>query len=237
MKYSIKIICFALALLLCISAFAETKVTVNGTGTALVAADTAIISMGVRKNSDSVKEAQNQVNEIIAAIRTTLIENGIGEENINTDRIYINPRYDYNSGYEEIVGYYAYSYLSVKTENMNAIGTIIDLALDAGANILNDITFSAKETADAEKEALKKAVQNARRDAEIIAEAAGLTIASIETITEGISYSADSGSNVFYAKSTAAYGMVEEAAEDAETFVQAAKLQVTNQVTVVFICK
>lgn len=236
MKKLIRIASLILALMLCAAAFAETKITVNGSGLSLVPADTAIISMGVRKNNASVKEAQNEVNEIIAAIRAALIENGIKEEDINTDRIYVNPRYDYTHDYEEIIGYSAFSYLSVKTENMNAIGTIVDLALDAGANMLENITFSAKDTSAAQQVALTEAVKNARRDAEIIANAAGLEIVSIESISEGRVMTYDSGSNAFY-KMTAADMAVEEAASGASTYVQAAKLQVTNDVTVVFICK
>lgn len=237
MKKIMKIAALALSLMLVVCAAAETKITVNGTGIAYVPADVAVVQVGARINSDSVKDAQNQVNEIIKAIRESLIENGIAEEDINTDRIYVNPRYNYSDGMEEIVGYMAYSYLSVKTEKMDAIGTIVDLALDAGANMLENITFSSKDTTSAEAASLTDAVLDARRDAEIIAKAAGLEIVSIDTISEGYSYSADSGSNVFY-KSTAA-GVVEEAAADygAPTFVQAAKLQVTSQVTVVFNCK
>lgn len=236
MKKFVKIVSIALCIMLAVCAAAETKLTVNGKGISLVPADVAVVQVGARINSNSVKDAQNQVNEIIKSIRDSLLANGIREEDINTDRIYVNPRYDYSTGMDEIVGYMAYSYLSVKTENMNAIGTIVDLALDAGANMLENISFSAKDTSMAEQEALTSAVLDARSDAEIIAKAAGLEIVSIESISEGHTYSADSGSNVFM-KNTMVEEAVAEADGAAPTFVQAAKLQVTGEVTVVFICK
>jgi len=65
----------ALVLLLTIAvALADSKISVTGTGEVRVSADTAIISLGVNARDKDVLKAQQKVNEIIAAIRTALIQ-------------------------------------------------------------------------------------------------------------------------------------------------------------------
>lgn len=227
-----KLFALVIALMLvCSCAFAQTQITVTGAGTAYVNAEVAIISVGVRITDADVREAQSRVNTAINTIRDSLLEFGVLPEDINTDRINIYPQYDYTNG-ETIVGCNAYSCLSVRTENMDNIGTIIDLALEAGANTLDSISFSAKDTTTAETESLTSAVADALAKAQIIAAAAGLEIKSIVSINEGYTYSMDSGSNAFF--KTAA--VEESAAFDADraTLVQAAKLAVSSEITAVF---
>ena len=138
--------------------------------------------------------------------------------------------YDYSEGLEEISAYNANSTLAIRLTDMTIVGQVIDLAFGAGANTLNGIDFSASDTDEARASALKSAVADARAKADILAEASGLTITGINAITEGSTYSYDSGSNVFRSKTEAQ----EDAAAGTPTVVQAAKLQVGATVTVTF---
>ncbi len=212
-------------------ALADTKISVSGSGSVLVPADTAVVSLGVSARDRDVLKAQQKANEVIAAIRTVLTENGIAPEDINTGYLNIYAMYDYAEGMEEISAYNANSTLAIRLTDMSVVGQVIDLAFGAGANTLNGIEFSASDTDEAQAEALRKAVRDARAKAEVLAEASGLTIAGIDTVSEGATYSFDSGSNVFRSKATA-----DEAAAfgAAPTVVQAAKLQVSATVSVTF---
>ena len=213
----------------CASAFADSKISVSGTGTVLVAADTAIVSLGISARDKDVLVAQQKANETIAAIRTVLTDNGIAPEDINTGYLNIYAIYDYSADGETITGYNANSTLAIRVTDMTIVGKVIDLSFGAGANMLNGVDFSASETDGARAEALKKAVQDARAKADILAEASGLKIRSIDAIEEGSTYSFDTGVNRF-AKT---YGTSEDV-EEAETVVQSAKLQVTATITIIF---
>ena len=189
MKKMIALVATLVMVLTCTLAVAETKIVVNGTGEVRVSADTAVISLGVNARDKDVLKAQQKVNETIAAIRTALIEKGVKEENINTDFINIYPLYDYSSDQEQLAAYNASSTLAIKVTDMESVGTLIDVAFAAGANTLNGISFSASDTEEAETEAMKKAVADAKNKAEILAEASGLKISGIEIISEGGVYS------------------------------------------------
>ena len=110
--------------------------------------------------------------------------------------------------------------------DIDLVGKIIDTALEAGANTLNDISFSATDTKEAKEKAMRLAVEDARAKAEIYADAAGLSIFGIEDIVEQGTFSSEKGVSTMFNSV--------EAAGDTETFVQAAKLTVSSRVTITF---
>ena len=233
MKKLIALFVALVMVLFSVAALAETKITVNGTGEVRVSADTAIISLGVNARDKDVLKAQQRVNETIAAIRTALIEQGVKEENINTDFINIYPLYDYSNDQEQLAAYNASSTLAIKVTDMESVGTLIDVCFAAGANTLNGISFSASETEEAKTEVMKKAVTDAKKKAEILAEASGLKITGIEIISEGGVYSHQNNVGNVYSRTT---GMEEpaEVEEDSGTVVQSAKLIVSASVSITF---
>ena len=232
MKKLIALFVALVMVLFSVAALAETKITVNGTGEVRVSADTAIISLGVNARDKDVLKAQQRVNETIAAIRTALIEQGVKEENINTDFINIYPLYDYSNDQEQLAAYNASSTLAIKVTDMESVGTLIDVCFAAGANTLNGISFSASETEEAKTEVMKKAVTDAKKKAEILAEASGLKIIGIEIISEGGVYSYQNNVGNVYAKGVD--DIVEETEADAGTVVQSAKLIVSASVSITF---
>ena len=208
-------------------ATAETKISVNGSGETRVSADTAVISLGVNARDRDVLKAQQQVNDAIAAIRKALTDQGVKEENINTEFINIYAMYDYQNDQEKLAAYNASSTLAIKVTDMESVGSLIDLCFAAGANTLNGVSFSASDTEEAEALAMKDAVADAKKKAEILAEASGLKITGIEIISEGSVYTYDNNvGNVFAAK-----GLSEESAG---TIVQSAKLLVSASVSITF---
>ena len=115
----------------------KTEINVNGSGEVLVAADTAVITLGITTRNKDVLKAQNTVNATIEKIRAALIENEIKKEDINTDRLSIYAIYDYSNNVERLTAYNASSYLAIRTTDMDMVGKIIDIAFGAGANTLN----------------------------------------------------------------------------------------------------
>lgn len=229
MRKILSLLAAAVLLAACSSAAAETRIAVNGTGETRISADTAVISLGVSARGRDVLKAQQTVNENIAGIRQALLSNGVAEENINTDYMSIYAIYDYNEDVEKVQAYNASTTLAVKVTDMDSVGRLIDEAFAAGANTLNGISFSASDTDEARNESLKAAVGEARAKAEVLAEASGLKITGIETISEGNEYSYDNSVSNFSAKR-----MEGTADTGYGTVVQAAKLIVSVTVSITF---
>ena len=232
MKKCLTLIVAIALMLLCSAALADTEITVSGTGEVHISADTAVISLGVNARDKDALKAQQKANGIIAAIRAALQAEGVEEKEITTDFMNLYAIYDYQNDGEQVSAYNASSTLAIRVTDMERVGTLIDVSFGAGANTLNGITFSASDPGEAKTEAMKAAVADAQRKAEILAEAAGLQITGMESIAEGNVYSYENSVGNAYAR---AAGM--DAEEDAGTVVQAAKLLVSATVTITFEAK
>ena len=226
------------AMLLCLAVLAlgtgaaladGTTLSVTGNGTVLVESDLAIVTVGVQETSKDVLAAQSTVNEKIAAIKQALLDAGVQESEINTDSINIYANYDYSDNTEVIVGYTARNSLSVRTTDMDNVGSLIDAAFAAGANTLDNVQFTVQDDTQAREQALTMAVEDARRKADVLASAAGLQVASIESISEGGVSVYDSMRN--YAADTV---MAAEESGSAGTLVQAALVSVDATVSMEF---
>ena len=224
------LLCLAILALGTGAALADgTKLSVTGSGTVLVESDLAIVTVGVQETSKDVLEAQSTVNEKIAAIKQALLDAGVEESEINTDSINIYANYDYSDNTEVIVGYTARNSLSVRTTDMDNVGSLIDAAFVAGANTLDNVQFTVQDDTQAREQALTMAVEDARRKADVLASAAGLQVASIERISEGGVSVYDSMRN--YAADTV---MAAEESGGAGTLVQAALVSVDATVSMEF---
>ena len=224
------LLCLAILALGTGAALADgTALSVTGNGTVLVESDLAIVTVGVQETSKDVLAAQSTVNEKIAAIKQALLDAGVQESEINTDSINIYANYDYSDNTEVIVGYTARNSLSVRTTDMDNVGSLIDAAFAAGANTLDNVQFTVQDDTQAREQALTMAVEDARRKADVLASAAGLQVASIESISEGGVSVYDSMRN--YAADTV---MAAEESGGAGTLVQAALVSVDASVSMEF---
>lgn len=225
---------FALVLALCLlmgcSAMAQSTLNVSGSGTVYMEADTVSASIGVNMNGEDMETLQNQANATIAAICEALVEAGMDEKDIATHYLYISPRYDYSGATEQIIGYSISNFLSIRTKELDMIGTYIDLAFAAGANSFDSISFTVEDNSEGRREALKLAVADAQAKAQTIAAAAGKELGELISITEGEQadyWGAQANGSVGYARAESA-----DAAKG--TTVRAAQVQVTAKVQMVY---
>lgn len=227
-----RVLAFVFALMLVFGvAFAdEGRLTVGGSGTVYMQADQASATLGVMMNGDDLAALQASANETVAAIFEALRMAGLEEKDISTNYIYISPRYDYSGEIERIVGYTINNSLTVRTEDMDKIGSYIDAAFAAGANTFDSINFSVKDDSQERNRALELAVKDARSKAEAIAAASGCQLGDVLEISEG-------SQNVSYYNSAsggAKYAVAESAAMDVGTTVRAAQVNVTANVQITY---
>ncbi len=173
---------FVLMTLTMSAVFAEAAdvytISARGEGEVAASPDMASIILSVKNNASNAKTAQENnaqiANRVIAAIKAQ----GIDSNNIKTTRYNIYPTYDNNS--RKIVGYFAENSVIVKVRGINKVGAVIDSALSAGANQVSSIQFGISDTKNFEREALSRAIKNAREEAEITANALGVTIIGVK---------------------------------------------------------
>jgi uncharacterized protein YggE len=74
--------------------------------------------------------------------------------------------------------------VSVEVTNLSQIGPVIDAGLRAGANQVDGVQFRLKDDLPVREQALKKAIAEARRKAETMAEAMNVRLLGVQEISE-----------------------------------------------------
>lgn len=169
-----------------------TKRTINvaGQGMVTVSPDIAYITLGVVTEDKDAKAAQRSNAVAMDKVVTQIKLAGTKSEDIKTMNYSINPKYDYNklSGESNIVGYSVNNTVQVTVRDITKSGTIIDLASDSGVNTSNSISFGLSDPDKYYNDALKKAVEVAKKKAEVMAGTFGITLKMPVTINENGGY-------------------------------------------------
>lgn len=166
---------------------AKALITVTGEGQVAVVPDMATISLGVTVNGDTAKAALDANSAALAAVLERLSSAGIDAKDIQTSGLSLGPVYDYSAsgGAQKVLGYTASNMVTVQVRAIDKVGPVLDASVTDGANMLNGITFGLLDPVPATDEARKKAVEDARRKADLYAGAAGVELGGIVSITEG----------------------------------------------------
>lgn len=177
-----------------IFAFAPAKaqeapsITMEGQGSVTVAPDIGVISTSVVTMAETTEKALEDNRELITKVIASMRKQGVEANDIRTSGFNIFPRYKQDStgsnGQPAITGYEVRNGIEVKVRDLPQLGDLLTIAVDAGANSVDGIRFEVSNPEEKLDEARKKAVEAAMHKAEIFAEAAGVKLGNIVSITE-----------------------------------------------------
>ena len=158
---------------------AEDSITVNGVGTVEAIPDEAQMSFGVDTRRPTAQAAvaanADAMRKVINALRQA------GAREMATQWVSVYP-FTNESGVVD--GYSASNSVSAVSDADEAAG-LIDAAAEAGANQVSGPGLSSSNAEALYRQALAKAVAEARARAEVLAKAAGRSLGEITTIVEG----------------------------------------------------
>jgi uncharacterized protein YggE len=166
-------------------------ISVTGQAEIYVKPDVAMISFGVETNGATAREAQQLNAAAMNKVIDALAAQGIAKEDIQTSNFSLYPVYetqpvlDRLPGRQVLSGYRCNNTVNVRIKDIGNVGGIIDVAIEAGATNVSNITFGVLDSKKYEDEVLAKAVANAKHKAEILAKAAGVNITGILKISDG----------------------------------------------------
>lgn len=156
------------------------RLTVTGQGEARVAPDLATVQLGVTTQAETAAEAMRENSALQGAVIDALKAAGVAEKDIQTSGLNLNPVMEYGENRSpRINGYQASNMVAIRVTEMASLGIVLDAIVDAGANEINGISFGREDAAEVEDEARRAAVADARHKAEVLAEAAGLTLGPV----------------------------------------------------------
>lgn len=156
------------------------RVSVNGRASVSVPTDRARVRFAVETEAPSAAEAvgsnADAMDAAIRALRGVLGDDGTLETSgYSLSPVYSRP----SSGSGEqrtIVAYRALNHVEVTAHDVQRVGALLDAAVAGGVNRVAGISFFASDTEQARLDALRRATESARAEAEVLADALGVAL-------------------------------------------------------------
>lgn len=163
-----------------------TLLSVSAEGTSEARPDMATINLGVTTEGQTAQAAlaenARRMNALIQALRRA----GVAERDIQTSNVSVHPQQQYRENQPPLItGYQANNTVTARVRNVNNLGRIIDASVAAGGNTVHGVYFSHQDP-DAQLDAARRdAIAEARRRAELYANALNMRVVRVVAVQEG----------------------------------------------------
>ncbi|MGA2504336.1 MAG: SIMPL domain-containing protein [Anaerolineales bacterium] len=203
----------------------QRTITVTGTGMVTLTPDIAYITIGVHSQDASASVAMTANNTSAQAVIAAIKAAGVADKDIQTTNFSISPQqqYDKNGNITGIL-YMVDNSVYVTVRDLTRLGGLLDSSVNAGANTINSISFDVADKTDALSQARLAAVANAKKQADELTGATGVTLGAVQTIS-------------YYDSTVPVAVQVPRAALEASGSnvpVQSGSMQITTTVTIVY---
>ncbi len=168
-------------------------VTVVGIGRERSKPDTAELRIAIERNAPTAQAASQQAAKATTQVLDVLRKQVGPAGRVDTTGYQLNPVYRMDPQAPakprgpEIVGYTAVNQLTVRTSELDAVGSLIDAAITAGAARVDSLAFTIADPAPAQAQALRAAGADAAAQAAAIAASLKVSLGDvIEASTDAV---------------------------------------------------
>ncbi|MDP3963219.1 MAG: SIMPL domain-containing protein [bacterium] len=180
---------------------AQHAITLSESGKATVVPDTAEVEFSVISEAKAPQDAQRDNTQKMNAIIQFVKDQNIDAKDIKTAAYNLYPKYNYENGRADIVGYTLTQSLRVKVRDIEKLGALLEGVTSRGTNQVGDIRFFVDDPDASKQEARKEAVAKVRAKADELARLMGVRLGRVIAFSE----SGGDMPPIFYAKAEA-YG-------------------------------
>lgn len=153
-------------------------ITTVGHGVVTLVPDEATVVAGARTQAataaDALSQNAREMNGVVAALKAA------GADDLQTQQVSLYPQSDPDG---KVTGYVAENSVSAKIAIAKA-GALVDAAVAAGANTVSGPTLAVSDRDARYRDALGKAVDDARAKAEALAKAGGFGVGPVSAVNE-----------------------------------------------------
>jgi uncharacterized protein YggE len=159
-------------------------IVTSGEGVVKLAPDRVWVSIAAESRAKNPRDAQRTNSEAMNAVLAKIKGTGLPEGAIRTSGYDLQPEFDYANGRQTLRGYVARNTVEIRVDDVARVGEILDLAVGSGATAVSGVRFDLKDRAGADREALRRAVADARARADAAVSGAGLHVDRVLRIEE-----------------------------------------------------
>jgi uncharacterized protein YggE len=154
------------------------SITVTGSGSVSSVPTTAVFSFGVDSRAETARAAlaanSREMRQVIAAVKAS------GGRNVATQSVSLSQAF----GADGAPSGFAAANVVTATIDLDRAGSVIDAAVEAGANQVYGPSLAVADQGKLYRQALNAAVADARASAEVLAAAAGRTLGRVTSVVE-----------------------------------------------------
>ena len=162
----------------------QRTITVTGTGLVTLTPDIAYINIGVHSHDASASVALTDNSTKAQAVMDVIKAAGVADKDIQTTNFSIYPQQQFdNNGVMTGIIYMVENTVYVTVRDLTKLGGLLDASVRAGANTINSISFDVADKTGALSQARLAAVADARKQADELTGATGVTIGDVLTIS------------------------------------------------------
>lgn len=188
MMFGVAAVAFAVTLPLSAAAQSDGKIRIVGRATVEVVPDFVTVLVGVSSKAPSPNAALDQNSAVARKIIGFSKAFGAEQRDIQTDAVSLRQatksvREPNGNVRQEPDGYSASNTVRVRLSDLSRLGTFMRQVLDQGATNISGVQFGISAPEKAADEARQKAVEDAVRQAQLLAQAAKVKLGKIQEIT------------------------------------------------------
>ena len=166
----------------------DTKITAQGTAAVTGTPDMVMVTANASADAASVADAQDATNRIVESATAKLLELGVQEKDIVTSSFSCYPTYNYETEPRRLVGYQVNHTLQITCRDVEMLDSVIAAITDSGLTEIYDVAYDISNRSELYRQAMALATQAAQEKAECLAQAAGLRLGALDSLTEDVSY-------------------------------------------------
>ncbi len=161
-------------------------VSVSGKGVVSAEPDRAVVQMTIMSRSKELDAAQAEAAKVTAAVLALVDKLDIDRSEVDTTGANVRPDYRWNRETEEqeLRGYIADRQMSIKVDDLDKLGRLLEGAIAAGVNQVSPPRLDSSRRAELHREALAAAAEDARANAEVLASTLGVSLGDPISISD-----------------------------------------------------
>ena len=139
------------------------SINVSGEGKVKVAPDQASISISIETKGSKAEDVKQQNDKKMDAILKFIKNSNIAKEDYQTQRVSLNPNYDYE---KKKYSYIAIQTLQILLKDLSKYDVLMEGLVDQGINRIDNVEFKSSKMKELQSDARKLAVKDAKAKAE-----------------------------------------------------------------------
>jgi uncharacterized protein YggE len=165
---------------------AQRTVSVTGTGTARLTPDIVIVTLGVQTQDPQVSKAVEDNNARASRVTDAVKAEGVAAADIQTSNfsVWSQQSFDPQGNPTGEITYNASNTLTLTLRDVSKLGDLLQMALESGANSVQNVSYSVADPSEALDKARLEAIQDAHDQASQLADAAGAQLGPVFNLNE-----------------------------------------------------